>query len=617
MKKLLSIIVLCVAAVSVLQAATTIPIASRVNYWTPGTYTGYTGGIPTNRTMFCNVKVSIPGTNRVAMGDGVTDDSEAISTAFKLAGTNTYVYLPAGVYRLFTNIVIQASTGISDCNYVTIKGDGSNTVLYGDFNANASTQKRIISGGQSQWTSGGFNSTPGNFVALSSDAVAGTYSVTLTSLPGSMVNGGMIVFDELNDGVVVSSTRYDNTVATAYNTDQNGLRNHTYTAVITNITGNTVSFTPPIPSFGFSVANSARVFTMSVLSGGTRARYKGLGFDSLTFALNTNNANCTAANQGRTIELTGFTDFYMQNCYFTDCSRFYLMTAACANFSVVSNFFGRQFGAAAVDVAYGLNLTAGSGFQIENNIFVGQYIPIILANMSRTYMGYNFFYDILTQGGTGTQGAEINCNHGAYCYDNLIEGNLVGRVQADLAHGTSGNTTVHGNYITGTGLTVTQNRYAVSFDRGSWSNTVTGNVLGYTNMDKGIFSPTNASFTSSSNVIIRLGYPFIGNNFFDDASPTNVTHRDLTVTNTVIYHANFDHVNNAYIYDPSYSSSIPLSMIYSSRPSWYGGFGWPPFGPNGYGGVISNLIPAQARFFGLNDPLLGLGSSRPGLMPLY
>lgn len=618
MKKLLSIIVLCSVAVSVLQAATTIPIASRVNYWTPGTYTGYTGGIPTNRTMFCNIKVSIPGSALVATGDGVADDKAAIMDAIKYCGTNQYIYFPPSIYRVRSDLNIVGVSGFTDCNYFSLVGAGTNSVIYWDPSSTGAGYSKFMTIGGSKWRDNVFNANFANFQLLLTDAPSGTYSITLSSIPSNMLNGGMITFDEENDDVVVSSLNYTDTHSTAYNTDGDGIKNHTYSALITNITGNTVKFTPPIPAHGFLVANAARVFSMNNLSGGgTRVQYKGIGLEGLTFAFNTANPNTAAANQAWGIKFDGCSDFYVQNCFFQDLSRFYIYPSACINGSIVKNFLGRQHGAATVDVAYGMDIRGCSNFQIENNIFTQHYIPLILANCARFYIGYNFFYDILTQGGTGTQGSEINYNHGAHNHDHNIEGNEVGRIQGDRAHGSSGNITIHGNLISGTGLTVTQNKYALSMDSGSWSNTVTGNVLGYPGMDKGIFMPTNASFSTSSNIILRAGYVFIGNNYFDHNVPGSVTNRDLTVTNTMIYHANYDYVNNGYVYNPSYDNSIPLSMVYSARPSWYGGYAWPPFGLNGYGGSISNLLPAKARFFGYSDPGYGLGSSRPGLMPLY
>jgi polygalacturonase len=620
MNKKAIIYILALVAITAIVVAITAPPSTRRDFWTPGTYTGYTGGVPTNRTMTCNIKVSIPGTNIVAVGDGVADDYGALMAAFKYATatTNGYIYFPAGTYRFTTNLSIVGVSGVTDCNYFTLKGEGTNSLLYFDPDGALGAQGKLLTIGGSKWRDSAFNAVGGNFTSYPADIPAGTYSLTLSAIPANMLNGGMITIDELNDWNVVTSTNYTSAKSTAYNTDGDGLRNHTYTALITNITGNTVMFTPPTPIHGFSAANSPRVFSMNNLSGGgTRLQYKGIGLDSLSFALNTNNPNCVASGQNWTIKFDGCSDFYVQNCYFADVSRFYIYPSACINGTIRSNFLGRQFGIAQVDVAYGMDVRGCSNFQIENNIFYQMYIPLILANCSRFYIGYNFFYDILTQGGSGTQGSEINCNHGAHNYAHLIEGNYCGRIQADRTHGSSGNITIYGNMVTGTGKTVTQNRYAISLDSASWSNVVIGNVLGYSGMQSNIFMPTNNSFSTASNVILRLGYPFIGNNFIDDVTPGNVTNRDLTVTNTLLYHANYDYAGNTYRYDPNYDNGIANSLVYNSRPSWYGGFGWPPYGPNGYGGNISNLIPAMARFYGYSDPGFGLGTSRPGLMPLY
>src|SRR5271169_264371 len=55
---------------------------------------GVPGGIPTDYTMYCDVRTSIPGTDMVAAGDGVADDAPAINFALKHCPNGKYVYLP-------------------------------------------------------------------------------------------------------------------------------------------------------------------------------------------------------------------------------------------------------------------------------------------------------------------------------------------------------------------------------------------------------------------------------------------------------------------------------------------------------------------------------------------
>src|SRR5690242_17964043 len=66
---------------------------------------GVPNGGPTNRTtIFCNVKVSIPGTNRVAVGNGIADDGVAIQTALNLCPAEQVVYLPTSIYTVSNSL---------------------------------------------------------------------------------------------------------------------------------------------------------------------------------------------------------------------------------------------------------------------------------------------------------------------------------------------------------------------------------------------------------------------------------------------------------------------------------------------------------------------------------
>src|SRR4051812_3188069 len=84
--------VLAVVLIPQLRATVIDPSRLPAAGWTGNV--GIPGGIPTNYTQFCNVRVSIPGSTLVAVGDGVADDAPAIQAAVSLCPDNKFVYIP-------------------------------------------------------------------------------------------------------------------------------------------------------------------------------------------------------------------------------------------------------------------------------------------------------------------------------------------------------------------------------------------------------------------------------------------------------------------------------------------------------------------------------------------
>jgi hypothetical protein len=82
---------------------------------------GIPGGIP-NRTTIC---ANIKNAPYNAVGDGVTDDSSAITAAIAACPVGQVVYIPAGTYR----------AGITVNKGVVIRGDGAQkTIINGAIN---------------------------------------------------------------------------------------------------------------------------------------------------------------------------------------------------------------------------------------------------------------------------------------------------------------------------------------------------------------------------------------------------------------------------------------------------------------------------------------------------
>src|ERR1019366_8642059 len=132
MKHLFTLLLCCLFCLS--GRAQLIP-AGRSIVWTNNV--GIPGGIPNRTNIFCNVMVSIPGTNIVAAGNDTADDSVAIQTAMNLCPIGQVVYLPTGTYNLSNSITVPS--------LITLRGNGiGNTIL--DSHCTAGLQVILLGG---------------------------------------------------------------------------------------------------------------------------------------------------------------------------------------------------------------------------------------------------------------------------------------------------------------------------------------------------------------------------------------------------------------------------------------------------------------------------------------
>jgi hypothetical protein len=63
----------------------------------------------------------------------------------------------------------------------------------------------------------------------------------------------------------------------------------------------------------------------------------------------------------------------------------------------------------------------------------------------------------------------------------------------------------------------------------------------------------------------------------------------------LLRHGNYDYFNKSTVWDSAISGrSIPASLRYSSKPSWFGSMDWPAVGPD-VTGLVKD-IPAKWRW---------------------
>lgn len=240
---------------------------------------------------------------------------------------------------------------------------------------------------------------------------------------------------------------------------------------------------------------------------------------------------------------------------------------------------------------YGIVLRCGSADNlIENNIVRYMNKPILF-NVSGggNVVAYNYADNSWA---TPAEWQEVNIDtHCSFPHMELMEGNYAPHMGATITHGNAGYLTYFRNYsssqfappaVAEADSTQTGNITALQFDTGDVKMTVIGNVFGSdAGTDLGT-APVSAEFLgrgSDTPAILR-----VGDNGMDDIAYTSL-----------VWHANYDTVNDDVVYDPSIDVQVlPDSLYLDGRPGfWPGGVPFPWAGPDLDPQV--GELPAKAR----------------------
>lgn len=582
------------------------PTDGRLTSWIPGQTIGVLGGIPTTRTNWATVTTSIPGTN-IVMATTNADNTPALNAIFTYAASNGVAYVPDGVY-VFTNgagVATDTSFGKPWVNNFTIRGQSTNVVFSIDPPTNV-TMAAFISLGHTWWAATGFKAGTGG-AFFTNNAPAGTFSVTLSNTPADVVLGGRIWFDQTNDEAVVTAhgNAYGTNVATAYDRPQTGTRSQHHDAIVTNISGTTFKFTPPLPCGFFTNRGAFAIgpsFTRSSQMYGV-----GVGLENITFRINTNRTI------SKVVYFNGTHNSWMSNCIIPYVKVTGIYGLAASMCEIRHCWVGGAL-SATVGQGYAVDWRASTGLWIEDCVIPRPYIPIISGAQSMQVVSYNHIIDVITQGGGGVQGGWINMAHGGHSHYGILEGNIGGRFHADFNHGSSGPFTVFRNAygLTNDALS-TANRSSIRMDRFSLSNVVACSILGSTNQGAWYYELTNSGYSNNSNNVWQLGFPAIGSNAYDTNAPgANETRFDTNVAFTLFRHGNYDYAT----YTTNWASgntnrTFEASLIYTNGPpSWWNtnNFPWPPIGTDR--SPMIGYTPARAWYEGrTNSPYLSASAS--------
>ena len=530
--------------------------------WQPGV----PGGIP-ERTAVCSNIV----TNFGAVGDGVHDDAPAIQNAINACPVGGVVVIPAGRYRL--NSQIQLSKGI------TIRGAGP-----------ASTFLRTYA----NWHGiqlGDFPSTPvvTNVTgSLAKDAT--TITVASISTPALAV-GDYISIDQLKDNVEVVNA--DGTSGSSAEECRSGAHTRCLGQItrITAINGLTLTVSPAL-YHGYSAAQVPQVWKVS--QGGSMTVRAGVEDLSLE------RVSPTGSEGYHNFKMVACAQCWIKNVeskktetWHVDLDRTFQCEVRDSSFNDGWAFTGGR--------SYGVVGTGRtSAALVENNIFYHlRHAMIVKDGATGNVYGYN--YSVASYQGEDWLAADMN-SHGAHTTMNLFEGNIGAKIYGDFTHGSASYNTFFRNWAIrdSSAQTITQALRAVDIERSNSFYNIVGNVLGQSGQTWTAYEDSGTRLAGSGKYVYTWGY-------YSDGATTSSDPKSKV---TVLRHGNYDFATQSTTWDPGISDrSLPASLYLSSKPRFFGGLPWPSIGPDT--NTLPGTIPAKERYEGRPVPEGGNLPSAP------
>jgi len=499
----------------------------------------------------CGIPGGIPNRTQVytSLSPGAT--TAQINAAISSCPSDQVVYLNAGTYNLSGSINLGNKTG------VTLRGAGAGKTI---INVGKVTNADIFDSGT---------------LKIASGHTKGSASLVMSSTPTGFDVGRLIRVSQ-NDDASLIMTR--DAPGSNFNTMHR----------ITGKSGNTLTIDPPLPY---------------TLTAGLNPRAAYLSPTGTTLC----------GIEDMTLNHTGSEDFiefwtadrcWLKNLEVYNAQNAFSYWVWCFQCEVRRCYFHHARNAPNNADGYAVYLYDSSTYcLVEDCVFNELWGGVLMTASSCNAVLYNFLWEMTAQG-LPWQVDALNCNHGAHGMMSLWEGNMAEQFMNDGYHGTGSHQTLFRNWIHGLHPDNTLNRIMVNLNRGSYYHNVVGNVLGASTWNAVALEMTGDP-EMNNGYIYRLGYPNMGNNDYsaETAWPLyNGSYPDAKVKTTLLRHGNYDYLNRATVWDPAISDqTLPASLFYSSKPSYFGSLQWPPFGPDVPGYAAG--IPAQTRW----EAFLGSG----------
>jgi hypothetical protein len=527
---------------------------------------GIPGGIPNRTTIFTN------------MASGAT--VAQIQHALSVCPSNQVVKLAAATYTF--------SSALSIPNGVTLRGAGmDNTII----NSSANEAIQMIG----SWGNDFGAPVTANHVSITSGYTQNSSSLTLsaTSLSGAaeaVPAGRLVMIDQQ------STTNDDATGGyglqgvwwSIANPTTGSDRYYHEISYVTGKVGHVIGIDPPI---WHSTFESGKLPQVWFANPGTPVEMAGV--EDLTL-------HCSSAGSS----LHGVYYEYTHNCWVKNCKvtnwRYGIQFYLSVRNEVRHCYTGGKSGTGDDYINF---IYYGGGHLWEDNIVNDEnQSAFLLESAVGCAFAYNYTTNGNSTGGGNMMTGDFN-SHGGNNALNLLEGNSLIQVSLDNGWGSGFEWMFFRNRIRGWDEVASgYSSWVAAIDTYSMNRFMTyvGNVLGT--------STKNTVYTGTS----------VANNlvYLNDLSISgHAPSPDPVVTSTMIRRMNWDSAtstNGGLVSAGFTSGDVASSLLYSSKPSYFGTLTWPPVDPTSvtYSSSITN-IPAGYRLVNGSDPPAGGGDTTP------
>jgi hypothetical protein len=525
------------------------------------TYAGIPGGIPARTTIY------------TTLGSGAT--AAQINSALSACPSGQVVSLSAGTYSV-SQISFGSKSG------VTLRGAGAGQTIIRPTNDYGIVHEVTE-----------FSESAG--IAVASGYTKGSTVITLASAPTSSFVAGRLVIIAEN----ASANKWGTGIGTYYRTgfpsgsnvyDLTSTRIFHFTSRIVSVSGNKITLASPIP-LDFTASLNVKAYAT------TSAPTSMCGIENLTID-NQNNHDYPIRFQGA------------DRCWVKNVE--------------IKNVTGSDIGQIKVDWSFQIEIRRcyihnatgwpsqadgyASSFNYgSSNCLIIDCITYRVADLCETNgaSGCAYLYNYGVEHNRASDYARgITLDHGPHGYMNLAEGNILCNVVQDGYHGSTSHGIMFRNYLNAENMAQPK---ILNLCRGAYYFSVVGNVLGNSSWSPRYYEqPLNPDYDSA---IYVLGFPTADSTSLGGYSSVawnswskSTSAPDPDVKTTLLRHGNYDYYNKSVVWDSNIAShAIPASLVYASKPSFFGALQWPPIGPDVSGLVTS--IPAKARW----DAFLGSG----------
>jgi hypothetical protein len=515
-----------------------------------GTYTGVPGGIPHNTTIYVQLPPSSTAID--------------INNAISACPANQVVYLQAGTFNV-GRINFGSKTG------VTLRGAGPNKTILNITSSIINDQVYYGTESTGSAISAGYEKDSTAITVASGSSFTVGSLVAISENPGQNKWGtGIGVYNRV--GFPTGSTLHD----------LSQLRSFRHVSRITNKVGNVLTLATPLP-LAFTLSLSPKAYPLNASSHTTLC-----GIEELT--INAQN-NVDTPISWYSADRCWVKRVELKNVPGSDIGmiRFH----GCVQCEIRTCYIHNATGWPSQADGYATSFNFGS-----SNCLIADCITYKVADLCETNGadGCAYLYNYGIQHNRASDYARgITLDHGPHGYMNLAEGNILCNVVQDGYHGSTSHGIMYRNHLNGENMNQPK---IVNLCRGAYYFSVVGNVLGRSTWNPLYYEQTTSS--SQASAIYVLGFPTadsLGLGGYTSVPWTNWTKStsvpDADVKGTVIRHANFDYYNDAVVWSDA-DHTIADSLVYDSKPSWFGDLAWPPIGPDVTGYVTT--IPAKWRW---------------------